>query len=55
VLSNIGYSERACEGPAGQVEAHVQRVMGPGELTVEIEAARLTLQRGDVGLGAITD
>jgi heat shock protein HslJ len=55
VLSNIGYSERACEGPAGQVEAHVQRVMGRGELTVEIEAARITLQRGDVGLAAITD
>jgi heat shock protein HslJ len=55
VLSEINYSERGCEGADGVVEAHVQRVMDAGELTVEIEAARLTLQRGEIGLGATTD
>lgn len=49
-LSDIAYTEAGCNAPT--IEAHIQSVIGNGTLAFTIEAARLTLQRGDLGLGA---
>jgi heat shock protein HslJ len=55
-LSGIAYTERGCPEPgAMQAEASVQAVLSDGTVSFEIEAARLTLMRGDRGLSATTD
>lgn len=54
-LSGLAYTEMDCEGLPPGVDEHVQAVMSAGLLTYEIEAARLTLRRGGVGLGATTE
>jgi heat shock protein HslJ len=55
-LSAMAYTEAGCTDPrAMQAETHVQAVLGDGTLTLEIEAARLTLMRGDRGLSATTN
>ena len=45
---------RACDGLAGEVEAHVIAVLA-GTISFEIDAQRLTLMNGTIGLGAMTD
>jgi heat shock protein HslJ len=53
-LLDIGYSEEGCnDAAAASVEQKVQAVLREGTLTFEIEARRLTLMRGDVGLSAL--
>jgi heat shock protein HslJ len=55
-LSGIAYTERGCPDlRAMLVETNVQAVLTEGSLTFEIEAARLTLMRGDRGLSATTN
>jgi hypothetical protein len=50
------HTEEGCtDAGAMQVEANVQAVLGDGNVSFEIEAARLTLMRGDRGLSATTD
>jgi heat shock protein HslJ len=52
VFSAIQYTEKACADAAG-VEEHVQAVVSDGEVSIEIEELRLTLMRGELGLGAV--
>lgn len=55
-LSGMVYSQQACAGSgSAAAEAHIQRVLSDGALSAQIEAARLTLTRGDVGLSATTE
>jgi heat shock protein HslJ len=55
-LSGLAYTERGCPDPrATQAEADVQAVLNDGSVRFEIEAARLTLMRGDRGLSATTN
>jgi heat shock protein HslJ len=55
-LSGIAYTEEGCtDARAMQAEVHVQAVLSDGSLSFEIEAARLTLMRGDRGLSATTN
>lgn len=51
----LAATRMACQGPRGELESAVLEVLGAGELTVRIEAASLTLQAGDVGLGLRAD
>jgi heat shock protein HslJ len=55
-LAAVGYTATAC-GPTGSptAEERVTRVMADGEVTLEIEAGRLTLMRGELGLSATTE
>jgi heat shock protein HslJ len=55
-LSDVGYTEEPCD-PTGNVAAHehIRQVLTDGTVSFEIDAARLTLQRGTLGLGALTD
>jgi heat shock protein HslJ len=55
-LSAVSSTERGCvdEGLAA-AEADVQAVIKDGVLEVTIDAARLTLMRGDIGLAATTE
>lgn len=54
-VGQLALTRMACPGPRGELEAAVLEVLGSGELTVEIEAARLTLRAGDTGLGLRAD
>jgi len=55
-LSGMAYTEEGCTDPrAMQAEANVQAVLSDGTASFEIEAARLTLMRGDRGLSATTN
>ncbi len=55
-LGPIGYTRMACSDESqAQVEGYVQEVLNEGELSFEIDATRLHLDRGDVGLSAFTD
>ncbi|MEY4544531.1 MAG: hypothetical protein RL685_726 [Pseudomonadota bacterium] len=54
-LSSVLYTEVGCPDSRGLVEQNVQSVLSAGELTLEINANRLTLMRGNAGLGATTD
>lgn len=51
-LSEIAYTERGCD--AAIIESHVQAVLTNGTITFTIEANRLSLDRGDLGLRATT-
>jgi heat shock protein HslJ len=53
-LSLVSSTRLACEGAAGALSAHVSEVL-TGTVTFEIEAQRLTLMNGTIGLGAMTD
>ncbi|MEO8180230.1 MAG: META domain-containing protein [Deltaproteobacteria bacterium] len=56
LLSDVLYTEAACASAASAAaDARIQRVLSDGTLTAEIEAARLTLTRAEVGLSATTD
>jgi heat shock protein HslJ len=55
-LGAIAYTEKGCEDESLMAaEADVQEVLQEGTVSIEISAARLTLMRGDVGLGATTE
>lgn len=51
-LTEMGYTERGCS--AASIESHVQAVLNNGTVTFSINANRLSLDRGDVGLRANT-
>ncbi|HKP55284.1 MAG TPA: META domain-containing protein [Polyangiales bacterium] len=52
-LEDVSYTEVACSGASGSVETHIQAVLRDGTLMFEIDAARLRLERGSKGLGAL--
>jgi len=52
-LTNVTYTEKACSGASASADSAVQEVLRDGTLTFSIEAHRLTLLRGNVGLSAI--
>lgn len=55
-LGQILYSEAGCSPPSSaDSEQRVMSVMQAGEVSFEIDAARLTIRRGTVGLSATTD
>jgi heat shock protein HslJ len=55
-LGMIGYDDVVCSDESlNWVDAHVQQVLSQGMLSFEIDAARLTLERGSVGLSARTE
>lgn len=55
-LGAIAFTERGCEDEnISAAEADVQEVLQAGTVSFEISTARLTLMRGDVGLGATTE
>jgi len=54
-LSTVDLTLIACGGASAFAENHILKVLtGDGPLTFEIEAKRLTLMRGKLGLGATT-
>jgi heat shock protein HslJ len=55
VLSAIPYTLRGCAAAETAVGSHVTRVINAGEVTFEIDAARLSIQRGDIGIRALTE
>jgi heat shock protein HslJ len=55
-LSEMTSTVKGCTDEAQQLaERDVQAVMSAGEVTIEIDAARLTLMRGELGLSATTE
>jgi heat shock protein HslJ len=55
MLSELGYTEAGCENGLAVIEAKVQAIMKKGTLHFEIEARRLTLMHGEVGLSAVAE
>jgi heat shock protein HslJ len=55
-LSDVAYTEEVCD-PSGSEAARdrIMQVIAAGTVGFEIEAARLTLLRGELGLSATTD
>lgn len=51
-LSDVAYTDAACGGASGAADTQMQAILRNGTLTFEIEAARLQLERGDIGLAA---
>lgn len=51
-LTELAYTEAGCDLPI--IESQIQAVLSDGTLTFAIEANRLSLDRGDVGLRATT-
>lgn len=55
-IEGIAYTGEGCSDvAAADAAAHVQAVLSDGEVRAEIEANRLTLMHGELGLGATTD
>jgi heat shock protein HslJ len=54
-LSGLAYPEIACSTMTQGVHDGMLRVMVDGDITYEIDAARLWLTRGEYGLGGTTD
>lgn len=54
-LSNVSTTDEACGDMGQTAREHIGQVMNNGTVSFEIEAARLTLMRDDLGLGATTD
>ncbi len=52
-ISDMTYTDAACSSAAGTADTRMQAVLRDGTLTFEIEAARLTLDRGAKGLSAL--
>jgi heat shock protein HslJ len=53
-LSFVTSTRNACMGADGQLASHISQVLD-GAVTYAIDAQRLTLMNGDIGLGATTD
>lgn len=51
-LSELAYTEAGCDAPI--VESQIQAVLSDGTLSFSIDANRLSLDRGDIGLRATT-
>ena len=55
-LSEVAYSEEGCDASGSDTaDVHVKSVLTDGVVTTEIEAARLTLMHGTLGISATTD
>jgi heat shock protein HslJ len=55
-LSEVIYTEAECGDTGSSVaEGLIQDVLQEGVVTIEIDAQRLTIQRGDIGLSAMTE
>lgn len=55
-LSDVTTTDIACTDPGVQAaEQHIAAVLGTGEVDFEIDANRLDLNRGQLGLSAVTD
>jgi heat shock protein HslJ len=52
VLSSVTYTAASCSGASAAADSHIQKVLRAGMLSYEIEADRLKLTRGSVGLSA---
>ena len=56
ILTDISYTEEGCRSPnAIEADAIMQAVLADGEVSFLIEAASLTITRGDLGLSARTE
>lgn len=55
MLSDMSYTDAACGGGSGAADAGMQAVLRDGTVTFQIQAARLTILRGNVGLAAVAD
>ena len=56
ILGAVGYDSALCsDSGLDWVDGHVRRVLSEGTLSYVIDASRLTLDRGEVGLSARTD
>jgi heat shock protein HslJ len=56
LLSSMTYTEEPCDvTDSGLAQERIQAVLSPGELSFDIEAARLTLRHGEPGLQATSD
>jgi heat shock protein HslJ len=56
VLSNVSTTDVACSDTGSQnAEMHIAQVLSNGTVSFEIDAARLDLIRGELGLSATTD
>lgn len=53
-LKNVAYTSNPCAGNERQADQQLQAVLADGELSVKIVADRLTLMRGELGVGART-
>jgi heat shock protein HslJ len=55
-FTGVGFAQLPC-GPTGSATAEelISRVFGDGAVTFQIEAGRLTLMRGEIGLGATSE
>lgn len=55
-LSDMAYTQEVCASMGNPaVAAHVEQVLGDGTVNFEIDAARLTLERGSIGVSATTE
>lgn len=55
-FSETAFTEVGCsDSTAGSFEAHLQEIFAPGSATFEIDAQRLSIQRGDAGISAATE
>ena len=56
ILSGVSYTEEVCNDQnAATADAHIQAVLTDGEVSFAIEADRMTLTRGELGLEADTE
>jgi heat shock protein HslJ len=53
LLSDMSYTDASCSGASAVAESRMQAVLRDGTLSFEIEARRLTLDRGSTGLAAL--
>ena len=53
-FSSLGHTQAACP-PSSTAEPHVLAVLAEGTVKFEIDARRLTIQRGTIGLSATRD
>ena len=50
-FSDLVFTRRACSGAGGELEGAVMQVLAEGTLSIDIEARRLELRVGRIGLG----
>jgi len=50
VFGDIEVTEEGCGGSAGELETHMLQIIAPGPVSFEIDAKRLTITRGDIGI-----
>jgi heat shock protein HslJ len=53
VLTNVTYTDRPCAGAPAAADTQLKAVLSDGTVTFSIEAARLTIQHGKLGVAAI--